>query len=139
MAYLWCPQAPLLGEIKTCPHKFFFRIFNFEQFLFDAIFSTIYFLQPSALNCPAKEKWRNSKIFQNRVHGSTRMFRVYSIIILCENAAIKRTVLPKVVKQNYVSHYFWKKLSKLGLSQNTRKKWRISIKVDEIRLFCLAF
>ncbi len=56
------------------------------------------------------------------------MFRVYSIIILCKNAAVKRTVLPEVVKQNDVSHYFWKKLSKLDVSQNTRKKRHISIK-----------
>ncbi len=57
------------------------------------------------------------------------MFKVYSIIVLRENATIKRTVLPKVVKQNDVSHYFWKKLSKLDVSQNTRKKQRISIEV----------
>ncbi len=56
---------------------------------------------------PAKEKLRNSRFFINRVHGSKRMFRVYSIIILRKNAAAKRTVLPKVVKQNDVSHYFW--------------------------------
>ncbi len=90
-------------------------------------------------NCPAKEKRRNSRFFINRVHGSIRMFRVYSVIILRKNVAVKRTALPKVIKQNDVSHYFWKKLSKLDVSQNTRKKWRISIKVDEIRLFCLAF
>ncbi len=40
---------------------------------------------------------------------------MYSVIILCENAAVERTVLPEVVKQNDVS-------------QNTRKKGRISIK-----------
>ncbi len=72
------------------------------------------------------KKWREiahcTIRFLNRVHGPTRMFRVYSIIILRKNAAFKRTVLPKVVKQNDVSHYFWKKLSKLDLSQNTRKK-----------------
>ncbi len=45
-----------------------------------------------------------------------------------ENATVKGTVLPKVVKQNDVSHYFWKKLSKLDVSKNTRKKWRMSIK-----------
>ncbi len=77
---------------------------------------------------PAKEKWRDSRFFIHRVHGSTRMFRVYSIIILHENATVRRTVLPKVVKQNAVSHYFRKKLSKLDVSQNTRKKWRISSK-----------
>ncbi len=31
-------------------------------------------------------------------------------------------------KQNDVSHYFWKKISKLDIPENTRKKWRISIK-----------
>ncbi len=91
------------------------------------------------LFCCAKEKCRNSRVFVKQVHWSMRMFTVYSIIILCKNAAAKRTVLPKVVKQNDVSHYFWKKLSKLDVSQNTRKKWRISIKVDEIRHFCLVF
>ncbi len=64
------------------------------------------------LFCPAKEKLHNSRFFINRVHGSARMFRVYSIAILHENAAVKRTVLPKGVKQNDISHYFWKKLSK---------------------------
>ncbi len=89
--------------------------------------------------CPAEEKSRNSRFFINRVHGSTRVFRVYYIIILCKNAAVKWTILPKVVKQNDVCHYFQKKPSKLDVSQNTWKNWRISIKVDEIWLFCLAF
>ncbi len=50
------------------------------------------------------------------------MFRVYSIIVLHKTAAVKRTVLPEVVKQNDVSHYFRKKLSKLDVSQNIKKK-----------------
>ncbi len=52
------------------------------------------------------------------------MFKMYSIIILHENAIVKRTVFPKIVKQNDISHYFWKKLSKLDISQNTREKMR---------------
>ncbi len=34
----------------------------------------------------------------------------------------KRTVSPKMVNQNDVSHYFWKKLSKLDVFQNTLEK-----------------
>ncbi len=91
----------------------------------------------TSVHCLANEKWHNSRFFINWVHRSMRMFRVYSNILLREIAmvAVKRTVLPKMIKQNCVFHYFWKKVSKLNVSQNTRKKWRISIKTEFLIYF----
>ncbi len=49
-----------------------------------------FFLQYTAL---LRRNDVTQDFFVNRVYGYTRMFRVYSIIILYENAAVKRTVV----------------------------------------------
>ncbi len=97
---------------------------KFLKFLFDK--TSQYY--PYGLYCPAKEKWGNSRFFINRVHG----FYAYVQNVLYHNTMRKCCChvnsIAKSGKTKWLSHYFWKKLSKLDVSQNTSKKWTISIK-----------
>ncbi len=108
------PSSPTLSRVCNILHTSISTFLvngpkttYYEKFTYFAIFVMI--LQV----CPAKEKWHNSRFFINRVHGSTHVFRVYSIIILPENAAVEWTVLPKLVKQNDHISLFPEKTKKI--------------------------
>ncbi len=86
---------------------------------------------PRHLVCHTKEKWRNWKFFVNRVHWATRMFRVYSIIMLLWKCRCQANSIAKSGKTKWHNLLFLKK--------KTKQITRISIKVDETQLFCLVF